>query len=174
MNRRPAQRGVAMVEFALVAGLFFLLVTTLFDVGKGVYVKNTLDAAAREGARAGVVLTGASGGQPTLTDMENAIKAHSSDVAFATPCPFATPTTTGLANNKGAIYITSHNLPGGGAGSVDLSGCAPLGIAIPAAASGNQKITVVIMYKYTPITPLVAQFTGSLTFESTSTYTTEY
>ena len=152
-----------MVEFALVAGLFFLLVFTLLDVGKGVYVKNTIDAAARDGARAGVVLS-----SPTLSDIEDAVKKHSSDVAFAAPCPFNTPTTTGLADNKGAIYI--DNMPEGGAGSVDTSGCS----SVPSAVSGNVKITVTIIYKYTPITPLVAQFTGSLTFKASSTLTTEY
>ena len=169
MRRSQRQRGVAMVEFALVAGLFFLLVMALLDVGKGVYVKNTLDAAARDGARAGVVLDSASqSGSPTLTDIENAIKQHSSDVAFAAPCPFNAPTASGLADNKGAIFI--NQMPGGGKGLVDVSRCGSL----PTAVSGHVPITVTIVYKYTPITPLVAQFTGSLTFESTSTLKTEY
>lgn len=171
MRRQRRQRGVAMVEFALVAGLFFLLVMGLLDVGKGVYVKNTLDAAARDGARAGVVLDSASGsGSPTLTDIENAIKQHSSDVAFATPCPFSPPSTSGLADNKGAIFI--NQMPGGGVGtgSIDLSRCS----STPNPVGGHTPITVTIIYKYTPITPLVAQFTGSLTFESTSTLKTEY
>lgn len=169
MSGHRRQRGVAMVEFALVAGLFFLLVMALLDVGKGVYVKNTLDAAARDGARAGVVLN-----SPTLSTIETSIKQHSSDVAFATPCPFSPPpaTAASLPNNKGAIYI--NNMPEGGKGSVDLSGCTALGIAIPSPVSGRQPLTVTVVYKYTPITPLVAQFTGSLTFVSTSTMTTEY
>jgi Flp pilus assembly protein TadG len=170
MTGRRRERGATMVEFVLVAGLFFLLITTLLDVGKGVYVKNTLDAAARDGARVGVVLRGPnnSGAQPTLSDIETAIKQHSSDVAFATPCPFGTPSATGLASNKGAVFI--DQMPGGGPGTVSLSGCN----TIPPAVSGNVKIKVTIMYKYTPITPLVGQFTGSLTFTSTSTMTTEY
>jgi Flp pilus assembly protein TadG len=174
MRRKRSQHGIAMVEFALVAGLFFLLVTTLLDVGKGVYVKNTLDAAVRDGARAGVILDSPAGGsgQPTLKDIENAIKAHSSDVAFASNpgCPFTTPTFASIPDNTGIIYITSHNMPGGGTGGISTAGCG----SVPSAASGHVAITVNVMYKYTPITPLVAQFTGSLEFISTSTMTTEY
>jgi hypothetical protein len=164
---RRRERGVGMVEFALVAGLFFLLLMTLFDVGKGVYVKNTLDAEARDGARAAVILN-----LPTLTSIENAVHRHSPDIFFATPCPFDPPSPARLKDNQGAVFINA--MPEGGKGLVDLSHCAA-GEVPTTTASGNVPITVTIVYKYVPITPLVTQFIrGGLTFTSSSTMTTEY
>jgi len=49
------QRGQALVEFALVLPVFFLLVAGMFDFGLGIYSDLTLVNAAREGARLGVI-----------------------------------------------------------------------------------------------------------------------
>jgi hypothetical protein len=165
IKQQRHQRGVAMVEFALVAGLFFTLVMLLLDVGKAVYVKNTIDAAARDGARTAVALNA-----PTLAQIEAAVKRHSSDVAFASPCPFKDPTTATPANNTGEIYI--DKMPEGGPGGVSLAGCGAITITT---ASGHTPIKITIVYKYQPITPFVSQFIGGgLTFKSSSTMTTEY
>lgn len=167
MRRRRLQRGVAMVEFALVAGLFFLLVTTLLDVGKAIYVKNTLDSAAREGARRAVLLD-----NPTTSDIEAVIKGHSSDVSldYATPCTYSTTHNPPSSPNTGAIYISLRPSGREGSYAVPLTGC-----TLPAIAKGHVAITVTIVYKYQPITPLVGQLlSGGLTFVSTSTMETEY
>ena len=164
MRRSRWQRGASMVEFAIVAGLFFTLVMMLLDVGKAIYVKNTIDAAARDGARVAVVLN-----SPDLSQVEAAIKKHSQDVAFAQPCPItSTPSGSGLADNSGAIFM--NKMPEGGPGSVVLpGGC------VYTTAGGHVTITVTIIYKYKPITPFVAQFLGGgITFTSSSTMTTEY
>jgi len=49
------QRGQALVEFALILPVFFLLVAGMFDFGLGIYSDLTLINAAREGARLGVI-----------------------------------------------------------------------------------------------------------------------
>jgi Flp pilus assembly protein TadG len=49
------RRGVAAVEFACVAPLFFLLVFGLIEYGRMVMVQQLLTNAAREGARVGVL-----------------------------------------------------------------------------------------------------------------------
>lgn len=51
---RPHQ-GQALVEFALILPVFFLLVAGMFDFGLGIYSDLTLVNAAREGARLGVI-----------------------------------------------------------------------------------------------------------------------
>lgn len=61
-------RGQALVEFALVLPVFFLIVLALIDTGKGVYSYNTLAQSAREGARLAAVEAswiGATGGNCT-------------------------------------------------------------------------------------------------------------
>ena len=53
--RRRRGRGQALVEFALVIPIFLLLVFGLVDLGRAVFVNNSLGEAARDGARYGSV-----------------------------------------------------------------------------------------------------------------------
>src|SRR5260370_4085944 len=48
---RPKSRGQAMVEFALLSGLLFLLVMGIFDFGRAISVYINIAEAAHEGAR---------------------------------------------------------------------------------------------------------------------------
>jgi Flp pilus assembly protein TadG len=48
-------RGQALVEFAIILPVFFLVVAGMFDFGLGIYSDLTLVNAAREGARLGVI-----------------------------------------------------------------------------------------------------------------------
>lgn len=55
-RRGPGRsRGQAMVEFALVAPLFFLLLFSIIEFGRAVYYIQMLNNAAREGARYAIV-----------------------------------------------------------------------------------------------------------------------
>lgn len=51
------QSGQALVEFALTLPIFLLLTLGLFELGRAVWLYNTLSGMAREGARWGVVLS---------------------------------------------------------------------------------------------------------------------
>lgn len=58
VRRRPRlhnRHGAAVVEFALVAPLFFLLIFGMIEYGRMVMVQQILTNAAREGARVGVL-----------------------------------------------------------------------------------------------------------------------
>ena len=55
MTRRSKARGQAMVEFALIFPIFILLLVGMFDLGRVVWVNNTLATAAREAARYAIV-----------------------------------------------------------------------------------------------------------------------
>lgn len=52
---RERRRGAAVVEFAIVAPLFFLLVLGIIEFGRMVMVQQIITNAAREGARTGIV-----------------------------------------------------------------------------------------------------------------------
>lgn len=60
INRRPgrrASRGVAAVEFAIVAPIFFLLVIGIIEVGRAIMVQQVLINASRVGARRAAMLS---------------------------------------------------------------------------------------------------------------------
>ena len=55
-DRRPAHRaGVAVVEFAVIAPLFFLLILGMIEFGRMVMVQQVITNASREGARTAIV-----------------------------------------------------------------------------------------------------------------------
>ena len=54
-RRRSQARGQALVEFALVAPIFFLMLFALIDFGRYVYYVQILNNGAREGARYAIV-----------------------------------------------------------------------------------------------------------------------
>jgi hypothetical protein len=51
-------KGQALVEMALIIPLLLLLVMGIFEIGRAMYIKNTLTQAARAGARSAVVIPG--------------------------------------------------------------------------------------------------------------------
>jgi len=74
ISRRRQQRGQALVEFALVLPVFFLLVAGMFDFGLGIYSDLTLVNAAREGARLGIIDPG------NTTAIEQRVRAMASSL----------------------------------------------------------------------------------------------
>ncbi len=54
MNRNR-QHGLSTVEFALVAGVLFILIFAVIEVGRAFFVASALDEATRRGARMAVV-----------------------------------------------------------------------------------------------------------------------
>ena len=49
-------KGTSIVEFAVLTPILLLIVMGIVDLGRAVYYKNSLENAAREGARAGIVM----------------------------------------------------------------------------------------------------------------------
>lgn len=52
-----SERGQGLVEFALTLPIFLLLMLGLFELGRAVWLYNTMSGMAREGARWGIVLS---------------------------------------------------------------------------------------------------------------------
>lgn len=116
---RRAERGQALVETALVLPLLLLLIVGLFDVGRAVWLSNTLATAVREGSRYGVVHGALSGsptgpGSATYTppDTDTAITAHVRNYAYGVPDSLTVQSTWPDGNaNRGSRIVVSASFP---------------------------------------------------------------
>lgn len=104
LSRRRTQRGAAVVEFALVAGVFFMLLIGIVEFGRVLYYWNTASEVARLAARtaavcsisdASSVKTRARALLPLLSNANISISYTSDSVAgtcTASDCEFVTVT----------------------------------------------------------------------------------
>ncbi len=156
-GRRPASRGQAMVEFALLSGLLFLLVMGIFDFGRAVAVYINIAEAAHEGARQLVLRSNYTSTPPdtviinaTLAKIGGGGMVLNEDPCLpgcTTPGSASTPTTP----NTGYIWLT------------------------PNRTTGNHTVTVKITFLYSPMTAMISNVTGAgLVMSASSTMRTEY
>jgi Flp pilus assembly protein TadG len=147
--------GQSMVEFAVLAPVFFMLLLGTIDLGRAVYIYNSISDAAREGARAaipfdtplptnaqvvGAVQSKLGGGFTLTTD-------PCSGQPVAANCPTA-PTTP----NTGFIWYSS-------------------GIGTP----GRGNVTVKISFLFQPWIPVIRDASGNgVLISAQSTMETEY
>jgi len=113
------QQGQALVETALVLPLLLLLIVGLFDVGRAIWLSNTLATAVREGSRYGVV-HGALSGSPTgpgsasytPPDTDTAITAQVRAYATGVPDSLTVQSTWPDGNaNRGSRIVVSASFP---------------------------------------------------------------
>jgi hypothetical protein len=113
------QRGQALVETALVLPLLLLLIVGLFDVGRAIWLGNTLATAVREGSRYGVV-HGALSGSPTgpgsasytPPDTDTVITAQVRSYATGVPSSLTVRSTWPDGNaNRGSRIVVSASFP---------------------------------------------------------------
>lgn len=166
-GRVGRQNGQSLIEFALSSVVLLLLVGGLVDIGRAIFVNETLSTAAREGARHGAWFDPGTLTHPYLYDA--AIKAVvDQDLAAislpasilknpGTTCPapvdgnsvhnppFASAAYP-AAVNQPWLYICYNNTPG-----TDFTS--------PPAGQSQNDVNVIIVYSYGPLTPLlVGQF----------------
>ena len=112
-------RAQALVETALVLPLLLLLIVGLFDVGRAIWLSNTLATAVREGSRYGVV-HGALSGSPTgpgavsytPPDTDTAITAQVRNYATGVPSNLTVQSTWPDGNaNRGSRIVVSASFP---------------------------------------------------------------
>lgn len=112
-------RGQALVETALVLPLLLILIVGLFDVGRAIWLSNTLATAVREGSRYGVV-HGALSGSPTgpgsasytPPDTDTVITAHVRNYATGVPDTLTVRSTWPDGNaNRGSRIVVSASFP---------------------------------------------------------------
>lgn len=137
---RHKSRGQAMVEFALLSSLLFIMVMGIFDFGRAIAVYINIAEAAHEGARQ-LVLRSNYNSQPPDAVIVNATLAKIGGggmVLTEDPClPSCTSPSTPTTPNTGFIWIT------------------------PNRATGNQEVSVRITYLYAPLTGLISNIVGA-------------
>jgi Flp pilus assembly protein TadG len=143
MHRRKS-RGQAMVEFALLASLLFLLVMGIFDFGRAVAVYINIAEAAHEGARQ-LVLRSNYASRPPDSVIVNATLAKiggggmvlTEDPCLAwLPTPCTSPSMPTVPNT-GYIWIS------------------------PNRSTGNPQVTVRVTYLFAPMTAMISELTGT-------------
>ena len=160
---RKRQKGQSLVEFALSSVVLLLLVGGLVDIGRAIYITEALSNAAREGARHGVWFDAPHIASPYLYDaaiksvVDQELAASSLPASVlknpGTTCPAVTDGNTHHnppymnsayppTANTTWLYICYDNAAG-----VDFTS-APAG-------QGNQDLNVIVLYTYSPLTPLV-------------------
>lgn len=146
---RRVRRGQAMVEFALVAPLFFLLLFAIIEGGRFVFYYEALNSATREGARFAIIHgSNAANGCPS-----------------GPPAPASTSCDPTAANVKEAVRKAALGLASAGDFSaLDVFYC-PADAVKPCDpqltnARGNP-VTVRAAYSYRPVMPLLPNITIS-------------
>lgn len=157
--RRSRNGGQAMVEFALLASLMFLLLMGIFDFGRAIADYINIAEAAHEGARQLVLRTNYYSTYPDTT-VVNATLAKIGGggmVLTEDPCLGNTPPCTSPSNpmtlqpNTGYIWIS------------------------PNRHTGNHLVTVRVIYLYAPMTGLISNIIGpTIVLQAGSSMRSEY
>jgi Flp pilus assembly protein TadG len=158
------QRGQSLVEFSLSSVVLLLLVGGLVDIGRGIYLSETLANAAREGARHAGWYDAPNLARPFLDDTD--IKAVVDQELAAASLPSSVlknpgstcPTASDLNGYHNPPYQNSYFPPG--AGVVWLYICYAntpgIDIASPPSNPGGYDVNVIVLYTYSPLTPLIS------------------
>lgn len=173
------QRSQALIEFSLVSPVLLLLLFGIVDLGRGIFYYDTLNHAAREGARTAIR---ASNQLPTNADVLNTVQAQMLGAPVSEPCPQGPVTSTTPPANTALLYVTEANPPAtvettpppnapGGEYAATASG--PCSAVNP--ASGNVQLQVTLRFNLVLITPIVSQVTADhVVLSAAAIYRTEY
>lgn len=157
------QSGQSLVEFAASSVVLLLLLGGLVDIGRSIYVQESLSNSAREGARHAVWFDAPTLSHPYLYDASIKATVDAELATISLPASvLKNPTTTcpnptdgnGSHNppyassaypptaNQPWLYICYNNTPG-------------LDYTSPATNMGQQDVNVIVLYTYGPLTPLI-------------------
>ena len=152
-----------MVEFALSSVVLLLLVGGIVDIGRALYVSETLSSSAREGARHGVWFDAPNLAHPYLYDAQIQAAVDAGLTASSLPVSvLKNPVTTCPASTDGNAF---HNPPYANAAYPPTANQAWLYICYdntpgrdftaPPTGQSLQDLNVILLYSYGPLTPLV-------------------
>ena len=157
------QSGQSLVEFAASSVVLLLLVGGLVDIGRSIYVQESLSNAVREGARHAVWFDAPTLSHPYLYDASIKATVDAELATISLPASvLKNPSTTcpGSSDGNGShnppyvssaypptanqpwLYVCYNNTPG-------------LDYTSPATNLGQLDVNVIVLYTYGPITPLV-------------------
>ena len=179
MPGKGGQRSQALIEFALVSPVLLLLVFGIIDIGRAVFYFDTVNHAAREGAR---VAVRASNSLPTNADVLAIVTSQFIGAPVSAPCPQGPITSATPPENSAWLYITEPsppasvetsplaNAPGGEYAAMASGSCSAVN-----PAGGNQMLQVTVRFNLILITPVVAQATANqIVITGVAIFRTEY
>jgi hypothetical protein len=178
-SRRKRQQSQALIEFALISPVLLLLVFGIIDIGRAVFYYDTLNHAAREGARTAV---SASSSLPTNNDVLNTVTQQLVGAPVSEPCPQGPITSTLPPGNTAWLYVTEPNpppsvesnpplnAPGGEFAAVSSGSCSAI-----QPAAGNVPLQVTLRFNLILITPIISQATADhILLSAAAIFRTEY
>ncbi len=162
MNKFKSQRAQGMVEFALLAPVFFLLLLGVLDLGRAGFFFVVGSGLARDGARAAAVYNNGAGLPDAVVTGNIQVEAGAVGIAnnnFSMPAACGTTTPPQPPTALSAcqtpppdnMYFFIENVPG---------------------TPHYKKVSTV--YAFRPVTPLLNQITGTIYIVATSAMTVEY
>ncbi len=173
------QRSQALTEFSLVSPVLLLLLFGIVDMGRGIFYYDTLNHAAREGAR---VAVRASSPLPANADVLSAVKAQMLGAPVTEPCPQGPVISGTPPANAAWVYVTEPNppstvetspppnAPGGENAAAATGSCSAVN-----PASGNDELQVTLRFNLVLVTPIVAQATANhIVLSAAAVFRTEY
>lgn len=176
---QSGQRSQALIEFALVSPVLLLLLFGVIDLGRAIFYYDTINHAAREGAR---VAVRASNSLPTNTDVLNAVTGQMQGAPVTAPCPQGPVSAATPAANSAWLYITEPNppgsvettpppnAPGGEYPATAGGGCSAVNPAV-----GNTTLQVTLRFNLVLITPILSQVTADhIVLTAAAIFRTEY
>jgi hypothetical protein len=182
LRPHPRQRSQALIEFALVSPVLLLLLFGIVDIGRAVFYYDTLNHAAREGARTAVR---ASGQLPGNADVLASVTSQLVGAQVTAPSGgcIQGPVTGATPPGNGAwLYITEPNppstveptpppnAPGGEYSAIAAGSCSAVN-----PAGGNQPLQVTLRFNLILITPVIAQATADhIIITAAAIFRTEY
>lgn len=122
-NARLRVRGQTLVEFALVAPIFFLILFSIIDFGRYVYTVQILNNAAREGARYAIVhgsagipssgdpAPGTTSSDPTGANVKAVVRRNAVAVVNSAADLTITPVWPDLSNGRGHTVTVTVSYP---------------------------------------------------------------
>ncbi len=172
MAARTKSRGQALVELAIVLPVFLVLLMGIFDLGRVIWAQNSLENAAREGARYAIVHGDSSGQTCPVGPAEGKwvdLTAVPVSPATWTSCPYPACPTADRAgdtcshyptnaspsyNIRQSIYDTATNFVVAGGTGLTVTVC------YGSDCSGNTDTTPVTTVRSTPVTVTVTSTMG--------------
>jgi Flp pilus assembly protein TadG len=162
-----------------VSPVLLLLLFGIVDIGRAVFYFDTLNHAAREGAR---TAARASNRLPTNADVLATVTTQLVGASVSSPCPQGPVTSTTPPGNTAWLYITEPNppatiettpLPNAPGGEYPASASGACSALNP--AGGNRQLQVTLRFNLILITPIVAQATANhIVLKAAAILRTEY
>jgi Flp pilus assembly protein TadG len=180
------QRGQELVEFALVAPVFLLLMLGAFDLMRAVQVSNTTADAARQGARQAVAAAlaadqpfGSSNGQPCSGTTSTSSATGTGCLTDAKIKATVDTILSSVAASSSISTATPSACPAPQPGLASI--CISPSQAVRSAEWANPQhqgsfmVSVTVVVRYAPLTPVVAAvFPSTLLLRSTTSMVAEY